>query len=730
MFRKPSSDVEAPSGAVSDAPRGAERPSWEFDEGAEIAPGRVALKPLGGGSMYEVYLVWDEQLHAICVAKIVRPDQVEDEHVLKELAAEAAALERLAHPVIVRGFAAVPEGAHPHLLIEHLEGPSLRRLIKRGGPLPLQQLLPLALSLSGALHYIAQMDIVHLDVKPDNIIVGVPPRLIDLSIARTTEKAKRVRKPLGTDAYMAPEQCAPERLGELVGPPADVWGLGATLHHAFFREQAFPAGEGRPRQRGPAASGSLSSAPSPSLSPSAFPRGLRSLLDSMLEPEPRRPPDRRRGRGGARTARWRSFPARWRLAAVDPGSGEPYLLPENHEPRAENPCQTGTPMEPVSLTSGRLRAPLLRLQSDDRLARLAADGSDSAFELLVRRHRPALQRASARILSGPAAEDAVQQALLSAHQALRRNGAPERFEPWLHQIAVNAALKELRRSPEDLPLDEERTNGVEQPPESQERRETLQQTIEAISGLPARQRRALVLRELEGRSHDEIARSLGLSQGAVRQLIHRARSSVRSAVSAVTPYALLLRVAGTEGNAPFGDLVGSGAAGAVAAKALVAALLAGGVAGGVSLAPEGKRGKADGASAARERPNTSPGGSTSATESSRGQDDNSGHGTGSRLEEGRDDNSGPSASSGSGSGDGRTDHSGPGGGGSDSSGPGGGGDSTGSGASGSGSSGSGSSGSGSSGSGSSGSGSSGSGSSGSGSSGSGSGSSGSGPGRA
>jgi RNA polymerase sigma factor (sigma-70 family) len=375
-------------------------------------------------------------------------------------------------------------------------------------------------------------------------------------------------------------------------------------------------------------------------------------------------------------------------------------------------------MEPVSLTSGRLRAPLLRLQSDDRLARLAADGSDSAFELLVRRHRPALQRASARILSGPAAEDAVQQALLSAHQALRRNGAPERFEPWLHRIAVNAALKELRRSPADLPLDEERTNGVEQPPESQERRETLQQTIEAISGLPARQRRALVLRELEGRSHDEIARSLGLSQGAVRQLIHRARSSVRSAVSAVTPYALLLRVAGTEGNAPFGELVGSGAAGAVAAKALVATLLAGGVAGGVALAPDEKRGKADGASAARERPNPSPGGSTSAIEPSRGQGDNSGHGTGSGSRK-DEDNSGPSASSGSGSGDGGTDHSGPGGGGSDSSGPGGGGDSTGSGASGSGSSGSGSSGSGSSGSGSSGSGSAGSGSSGTGSGGSG-----------
>lgn len=373
-------------------------------------------------------------------------------------------------------------------------------------------------------------------------------------------------------------------------------------------------------------------------------------------------------------------------------------------------------MEPVSLSTGRLRAPLLRLQSDDRLARLAADGVDAAFELLVRRYRPKLVRACTKILSGPLAEDAVQQSLLSAQQALLRNGAPERFEPWLHRIALNAALKELRRTPEDLPLDEDRVNGVDQPSESHDRRETLQQTIKAIGELPARQRRALVLRELEGRSHAEIARSLGLTSGAVRQLIHRARSSVRSAVSAVTPYPLLVRLAETDGQAPVAELIGGGTASAVAGKALVAALVAGGVAGGVALAPDEKQGKAQAAGVDRERAAASPAGS--AIVPTLGQIDDSGggadHGPGSEKD---GDHSGPGDSSGPGSGrdddsDGDHDHSGPGGGGSGSSGSGGG-DSGGSGSSGSGSSGSGSSGSGSSGSGSSGSGSSGSGSSGS-----------------
>jgi serine/threonine protein kinase len=284
VFRNPSTDVEAPSGVVSHASNRPERPSWKFEQGVEIAPGRAALKSLGGGSLYEVYLVWDELLHAICVAKVVRPGQAGDEHAARELSAEAEILERLAHPVIVRGFDAVLDGPHPHLLVEHLEGPSLRRLIKRGGALPLQQLLPLALSLSGALHYMSRMDVLHLDVKPDNIIMSVPPRLIDLSIARSIERAKRVRKPIGTDAYMAPEQCEPERFAPEIGPPSDVWGLGATLHHTVAGKRPFPRERnGRDSEDPEVRFPQLHSSPEPL--PTWVPERLQVLIRSMLTPD-------------------------------------------------------------------------------------------------------------------------------------------------------------------------------------------------------------------------------------------------------------------------------------------------------------------------------------------------------------------------------------------------------------------------------------------------------------
>ncbi|MET0835978.1 MAG: serine/threonine-protein kinase [Thermoleophilaceae bacterium] len=230
-----------------------ERASWKLSEGDEIAQGRSVLKLLGGGNRYEAYLVWDEHMFAPMVAKLIRPDQVEDESALRGLRREAEALEALAHPVILRGFDAVLDPPHPHVLVEHLEGPTLRRLIRRGGPLPAEQVLPLALHAAAALHYMAGEGWLHLDLKPDNIVMGIPPRVIDLSLARTFERAARVRDPIGTNAYMPPEQCLPN--GD-IGPPADVWGLGATLYHAVagqrpFRKPASTDPDADPEERFP-----------------------------------------------------------------------------------------------------------------------------------------------------------------------------------------------------------------------------------------------------------------------------------------------------------------------------------------------------------------------------------------------------------------------------------------------------------------------------------------------
>jgi eukaryotic-like serine/threonine-protein kinase len=248
-----------------------ERHTWGLEEGDAIAPGRTVLHRLGGGRRYDVYLVWDDHRLAVLVAKVLRPDQATDEGALRDLASEATALSRLSHPVLVRGFDAVTDGRFPHLLLEHLEGPTLRELIARDGAIAVEQALPLGLHVASALHYLAGEGMVHLDVKPENVVMGAPPRLIDLSVARTVEAARRLRTPIGTDGYMAPEQCDPSR--GPIGPAADVFGLAATLYHAIGGHRPFP-------RRGAERFAQLERSPDPL--PRRVPAPLAELLRAAL----------------------------------------------------------------------------------------------------------------------------------------------------------------------------------------------------------------------------------------------------------------------------------------------------------------------------------------------------------------------------------------------------------------------------------------------------------------
>jgi serine/threonine protein kinase len=212
--------------------------TWAFAQGDPIAEGRFALRKLGGGNRHEAYLAWDERLFTTVVVKIVRPHRVGDVAVRADLAREHEMLRRLDHPVIVRSFGGDVDGARPHLVLEHLEGPRLSTLLRKHGTLGWEQLIPLALQLCSALHYLGVEGIVHLDVKPSNVIMGPVARLIDLSVAHTVTDARNIRYPIGTDAYMSPEQCRPGSADPLT-TASDIWGLGATLYEAVAGRRAF-----------------------------------------------------------------------------------------------------------------------------------------------------------------------------------------------------------------------------------------------------------------------------------------------------------------------------------------------------------------------------------------------------------------------------------------------------------------------------------------------------------
>ena len=169
-------------------------------------------------------------------------------------------------------------------------------------------------------------------------------------------------------------------------------------------------------------------------------------------------------------------------------------------------------------------------QVDDAILVEAAQGGDvEAFEALVRRHRTAAYRVALRMLGSPAdAQDVTQEAFTRAWRALGSFRRDSAVSTWLYRIVTRRCLDVIAaRTPaaEDLAALELRAPGAE-PAESVEQGERLRAVTVAISRLPGDQRAALVLREFEGLSYQQVAAVLGITLPAVKGRIHRARLSV------------------------------------------------------------------------------------------------------------------------------------------------------------------------------------------------------------
>src|SRR5436305_1103032 len=185
---------------------------------------------------------------------------------------------------------------------------------------------------------------------------------------------------------------------------------------------------------------------------------------------------------------------------------------------------------------------LLRTQSDARLVDLVRAGHDSSFEAIVQRYRKPLLGYCSRLLPASRAEDAVQQTFLKAYQSMMSGDAELRLRPWLYRIAHNASLNLLRQNGWNHEELSERLDGIESPYDAVARGERLRTVFAALKDLPERQRDALMLSAMEGRSYEEIAGELGVTGGAVRQLLNRARHTLRAGATAITPPGVLARL--------------------------------------------------------------------------------------------------------------------------------------------------------------------------------------------
>jgi RNA polymerase sigma factor (sigma-70 family) len=190
--------------------------------------------------------------------------------------------------------------------------------------------------------------------------------------------------------------------------------------------------------------------------------------------------------------------------------------------------------------SPRVSIRLLPSQSDGRLVELAGRGQEDAFETLVRRYRRPLLRYCRRMgLSDTRAEDVLQHSLTKAWLALSQGDEVRDVRPWIYRIVHNDAINSVSRAPAEHEELTEATASSSHPQHDLESRLQARDALAHVASLPQMQRNAIVMTAIEGRSHDEAALALGITDGAVRGLVHRARTTLRSAAAAVLPPGLL-----------------------------------------------------------------------------------------------------------------------------------------------------------------------------------------------
>ncbi|HKP11163.1 MAG TPA: serine/threonine-protein kinase [Blastocatellia bacterium] len=174
---------------------------------------------LGAGAMGAVYKAEDMTTRRPAAIKLLSPDRRQDAEYVARFQREASMAARIAHPNAVRTFdAGTTEDGFSYIAMEYVEGQPLSQAIKAGGPLPLERVVAITWQAAAALHSGHELNVVHRDFKPDNVLLCRQPdgadyvKVLDFGLAKPTavdpqfQELTQMGYVVGTPQYISPEQ--------------------------------------------------------------------------------------------------------------------------------------------------------------------------------------------------------------------------------------------------------------------------------------------------------------------------------------------------------------------------------------------------------------------------------------------------------------------------------------------------------------------------------------------
>jgi len=213
-------------------------------------PGYHLERLIGEGGFGQVWYARRQVGGQVVAIKVLHLELVQSVDALTRFQRELDAIERLNHPNVVHGLGhgTLPDG-RPYLILEYIEGPSLREVLHERGPLPPAEMLAILEPLCDALNAAHDAGLVHRDVKASNVILardrgGIRPVLLDFGLVKLVDQVgpglTSSRSMLGTPAAMAPEQMR----GQSVDARTDIYALGLLAFHMLTGQPAFGGAPG------------------------------------------------------------------------------------------------------------------------------------------------------------------------------------------------------------------------------------------------------------------------------------------------------------------------------------------------------------------------------------------------------------------------------------------------------------------------------------------------------